>query len=197
LLFPAIEKMVQDSKAGFALTADTLKELHRIVIQDIYTCAGNFREGDGKQVVIMRGGVIDSTQHQPPNWKEVPTLVEAMCKYINENFGRSSAVHLCAYLMWRLNWIHPFFGGNGRTSRGVSYLVLNVRLGFNLPGINTIPQQIENDRKPYFAALRAADEAWAKDSLDVSVMEELVKNTLAAQLLSVHEKAASETPTQL
>ncbi|MBL8221394.1 MAG: Fic family protein, partial [Bryobacterales bacterium] len=27
-------------------------------------------------------------------------------------------------VMWRLNWIHPFFGGNGRTARSASYLVL-------------------------------------------------------------------------
>ena len=122
----------------------------------------------------------------------MPGLVNEMCKYVNENFGKS-AVHLAAYVMWRHNWIHPFAGGNGRTSRGVSYLVLNVRLGFNLPGVNTIAQQIESDRRPYFAALREADEAFKKGTVDISAMEKLIEQALAAQLLSVHEKATGKT----
>ena len=91
--------------------------------------------------------------------------------------------------MWRINWIHPFFGGNGRTSRATSYLLLNVRMGFNLPGLNTIAQQIEKNRDPYFLALEAADESNKRGVIDVSAMESLMSQMLAAQLLSVHSKA--------
>jgi hypothetical protein len=34
----------------------------------------------------------------------------------------ATAIHLAAYLMWRLNWIHPFADGNGRTARMTSYV---------------------------------------------------------------------------
>ncbi|HET9282483.1 MAG TPA: Fic family protein [Candidatus Angelobacter sp.] len=54
---------------------------------------------------------------------------------------RKSAIHLAAYVIWRLNWIHPFADGNGRTSRALSYLVLCTRLGERLPGTVTIPDQ--------------------------------------------------------
>jgi Fic family protein len=94
--------------------------------------------------------------------------------------------------MWRHNWIHPFMGGNGRTSRGLSYLVLNVRLGFNLPGQNTIAQQIEMKRGPYIKALTAADESAREGEVDLSEMEELLSNMLAAQLLFVHDKACGK-----
>jgi Fic family protein len=191
LLFEAIEKMVDDSKSGFALTPDTLRELHRIVIQDLYVCAGNFRT---QPVYLARDGVVDYTKFQPPPPEQVPGLVAEMCKYVNENFGRSP-VHLAAYLMWKHNWIHPFLGGNGRTSRGVSYLVLNVRLGFNLPGVNTIAQQIETDRGPYYAALTESDEASKNGAMDISAMEKLMEQGLAAQLLSVHQKATGKTET--
>jgi Fic family protein len=111
-----------------------------------------------------------------------------MCSYVNGNFGKS-ALHLAAYLMWRHNWIHPFAGGNGRTSRAISYLVLNVRLGFVLPGHNTIAQQIVKCRDPYYDALKSADQSERDGRLDLSAMEELLSNMLAAQLLSVHNKA--------
>ena len=91
--------------------------------------------------------------------------------------------------MWRLNWIHPFADGNGRTSRAVSYLVLCVRLGERLPGANAIPDQIEKDRVPYFDALEAADNAERQGKVDVSKMEQLIEAMLAKQLLAVIDRA--------
>jgi hypothetical protein len=49
--------------------------------------------------------------------------------------------------MWSMNWIHPFFGGNGRTARALSYLVLSVKLGFVRPGTKTIPELIPHGNK--------------------------------------------------
>ena len=139
LQFEAVQKMVAASSAGFTFTPATLLELHRLAIADIYTCAGTFRTGG---VVLLRGGTVDYAQHQPPDWQKVVPYVEEMCDYVNRNFTKS-AIHLASYVMWRHNWIHPFFGGNGRVSRAASYFVLCARLGFYLPGTNTIPNQIE------------------------------------------------------
>ena len=47
-----------------------------------------------------------------------------MCGYVNDEWGNVSSIHFGAYLMWRVNWVHPFFGGNGRTSRAVAYMVM-------------------------------------------------------------------------
>jgi Fic family protein len=91
--------------------------------------------------------------------------------------------------MWRMNWIHPFFGGNGRTSRAISYLALCAKLGFVLPGTKTIPELIAEDRDPYYKALRLADVEWEKQLLDVSAMEDLISRLLAAQLVQIHEQA--------
>jgi Fic family protein len=102
--------------------------------------------------------------------------------------------HLAAYVMWRHNWIHPFPGGNGRVSRAASYLVLCERLGYYLPGEPTVPQQIADNprsRDRYYHALQAADASHRKERLDVSIMEELVSDGLAAQLLSVHKQAGN------
>ena len=91
--------------------------------------------------------------------------------------------------MWKVNWIHPFSGGNGRTSRAVSYLVLCARLGYQLPGTDTIPEQIVSNREPYYQALDAADAASASGVVDVSVMEQLLADMLANQLSSVIDAA--------
>ncbi len=84
--------------------------------------------------------------------------------------------------MWRLNWIHPFADGNGRTSRIASYVVLSIAAKILLPGMPTIPDQIVDNRKPYFDALDAADAAWREGRLDIAKMEDLLGGMLERQL---------------
>jgi Fic family protein len=94
--------------------------------------------------------------------------------------------------MWRINWIHPFFGGNGRTSRAAAYMILCAKLSFVLPGTQTIPDLIVSDRDPYYHALRQADESWEKHNLDLSEMETLMSSLLAKQLVAVHNQATGK-----
>jgi Fic family protein len=103
-------------------------------------------------------------------------------------------VHLASYVMWKLNWIHPFFGGNGRTARAASYLVLCARLGFVLPGRKLIPELILERREPYYDALRAADGALAQGATDLSAMENLMSALLSAQLVQIHEQETGIKP---
>jgi Fic family protein len=175
------EDWIRHGKAD--LTADLLKELQRLAINQIYTCAGTFRDGPVR---------IKDVKHQPPNHTDVPILVGEMCDYVHQAWDSKPAVHLAAYLMWRINWIHPFFGGNGRTARAAAYLVLCVRIGFILPGEKTIPDLIVADRNPYYDALRSADEAWEEQRLDVVQMEQMMSSLLAAQLYAVHKKATGQ-----
>jgi Fic/DOC family len=79
------------------------------------------------------------TSLQARTWRRKKS--STMCDYVNENWEGSSPVHLSAYVLWKLNWIHPFTDGNGRTARAISYLLLCLRLGYRLPGTNTIPKK--------------------------------------------------------
>jgi len=170
---------------NFLLKPSVVQRLQRFAIQDIYTCAGNYRTAPV---------FIEGTSHQPPSAADIAEQVEAMCEYV-QTYCERSALHLAAYAMWRVNWIHPFAGGNGRTSRAVSYLVLCVRLGYTLIGTNTIPEQIVANRQPYYSALDAADAAWAEgERVDVSEMETLLGDMLARQLSSVLVDAATDIP---
>ena len=112
-----------------------------------------------------------------------------MCDYVMYRFDQAQALHLCAYTMWRLNWIHPFTDGNGRTSRAVAYFVLCAKIGYRLPGNVTLPEQIAQDKSPYYVALEKADEYWAKGQINLSDLEALLDERLARQLLTAYEDA--------
>lgn len=69
--------------------------------------AGNWRPA---------GIEIKGSKHQPVGVYLVPEEIEHMCDYVNDNWEKSSPLHLAAYALWKLNWIHPFTDGNGRTA---------------------------------------------------------------------------------
>ena len=158
------------------LRISTLLTLHRIALDGISSYAGGFRPA---------GIEIGGSEHQPVGAHLVPAELEQMCDYVNDNWNSSTALHLAAYVLWRLNWIHPFTDGNGRTARAASYLVLCLRLGYPLYGPNSVPAQIAQNKQPYYRALEAADKAWASGSVDVSDLENLLDSLLARQLLRV------------
>jgi Fic family protein len=181
-----LEYWLAPPERTFRLRLSTILDLHRVALEGISAYAGNFRPAGVK---------IEGSRHEPVGAHLVPERIEEMCDYVNDNFQTKSAIHLAAYIMWRLNWIHPFADGNGRTSRTLSYLVMCIRLRERLPGSRTIPEQIVKNRAPYFEALDAADEAAREGRIDVGKMEVLLESLLAAQLLSVVERAASSQKT--
>ena len=181
IIMDAIERRV------FRLRPSTLLDLHREALQGINDSAGVFRTG----IVSITG-----SDHIPVAPHMVPHLVEEMCDYVNEHWNDASALHLASYVMWRLNWIHPFTDGNGRTSRMISYIVLSSNIRSILPGTPQIPDQITVNRNPYFSALETADKAWVDtNKIDVSAMEILLESMLARQLLNAHEAAGKIAPT--
>lgn len=170
-----IERWTAPDHPAFRLRPSILLHLQRAALEGLSQYAGNFRPSDIE---------IVGSRHRPPHVYEVPELVEDLCDYVNANWDKSPA-HLAAYILWRMNWIHPFTDGNGRTARAVSYLVFCIRLGYRLPGTRTIPEQIAENKTPYYEALEAADAG------DLGPLEDLLMSLLAAQLLDVHKAAIS------
>lgn len=171
-----------DGERPFRLRLSIILELNRQAIDGINSYAGNFRPASVS---------IGKSKHEPPGAHLVPELVEDMCDYVNESWEKKSAIHLSAYVLWRINWIHPFSDGNGRTARAVSYIVLCIKSGLHLPGVNTIPDQILGHRAEYYSCLEKADEAWTTDpsANPVEALEDLLGGMLADQLLSSHSAA--------
>lgn len=164
----------------FALRVPLILELQKEAVAGIEAEPGTIRKGC---VGIHRSA------HEPPGPHLVQMLLTEFCEYINDNWHERTAFYLSAYAMWRLNWIHPFTDGNGRTSRALSYALLSIKLRYILPGLPTIPQQIEADNGHYIKALEQADAAARAGGEDVSEMERMIRGMLARQLISVIEQA--------
>lgn len=128
--------------------------------------------------------------YTPPAHHRVPALMSILVEDINRYIGESDPVSLAAYVLWRMNWIHPFVNGNGRTARVVAYFIICVALGAWLPGSPTLPDLLRRDRPDYVAALQAADASLLAGKLDVSELHNLLQKLLAEQLASSVPPAA-------
>lgn len=174
-----IDQVTRDGRE-FKLRASTILDLHRVAMEGLSAYSGNFRPSTVE---------IGQSSHEPPGAHLVAGLTEELCDYVTDKFADAKALHLCAYVMWRLNWIHPFTDGNGRTSRALSYYVLCAKTGYRLPGRETVPEQIARNKGPYYEALEEADRNWQNGFLDLSALETLLDECLAAQLLSAYDDA--------
>lgn len=151
-------------------------EVNRLAIDGICGFAGQYRE----QFVS-----IENSKHQPPKFQAVPSLVEEMCLYANGlcRGGDQNAIETAAYLLWRVNWIHPFMDGNGRTARALSYLALLVGLDMELPGTRIVPEQLIDRPEDYYRALEKCDRAAnaSNEGVDVAAMTDLLSELLIVQ----------------
>lgn len=172
-----------DRDTPFYLTPNIILELQKEAVDGIEKDAGRVR------TTAVR---ISGSEHTPPGPALVHMRLVELCEFVNGNWHERSPFFLSAYCMWRLNWVHPFSDGNGRTARVLSYMVLCVKLGYRLPGKPTIVEQIESNKQPYIEALEAADKSVEADSFDISLMESMIKDMLARQLLGVIQAAGGE-----
>lgn len=181
LALDIIRSFVKDAERPFRLRSSIILRLHKAALDGLHPLAGTWRNTPVK---------IGGSGHQTPEEAFVSEEVELLCGYVNDNWSRSNALHLAAYVLWKLNWIHPFSDGNGRTSRTVSYVVLSAKLDSLLPGAPTIPEQIAANKKPYYDVLEAADRAWAAGGVDVGDLEKMMEAMLANQLVNAAKEAA-------
>jgi len=121
--------------------------------------------------------------HIPPHFSNVNNSMDQFISIIHENWEIiNGPTELAAFALWRMNWIHPFVEGNGRTARAACYFLICLRQGRLLGGTKTVPERIKENRPKYVEALRAADRAWAEGHFDVSALSMYLDELLAAQL---------------
>ena len=123
--------------------------------------------------------------HEPPPHFRVPALMDDFVNMVNRHWNETDPVVLATHVLWRLNNIHPFINGNGRTARAACYYVLCLKLGGWPEGNVILPELIRRQRDEYCTALQTAHDAFAKTGqADINHLHEIVSRLLQEQLAS-------------
>jgi fido (protein-threonine AMPylation protein) len=155
------------------LSQTVLKALNFHAIACLHISAGEFRPCP-----------VTVGDYQPPPEFQVPGMMDDFVNQVNRRWAETDPIALAAYVLWRLNHIHPFINGNGRTARAACLFVLCVKLGGWLPGAPILPELIRQDRKEYVAIMKKIDAGAKEGPLDLSELHEFLQRLLGQQLAS-------------
>lgn len=153
------------------LSQQIIKALNFHAIACLHTNAGEYRPC---QVFVG--------SHEPPGQHKVPALMDDFVNQVNWHWQDIDPVYLAAHVLWRLNYIHPFINGNGRTARAAAYFVLCLKLGGWLKGEIILPELIRRNRPEYVKALQEADASLAHGSVNLETLHALLVRLLEEQM---------------
>jgi Fic family protein len=153
------------------LSHDLLKAINYHAIACLHTNAGQYRPCE-----------VEVGDYKPPSPHRVTALMEDFVNVVNRQWEAEDPVVLATFVLWRLNHIHPFINGNGRTARAACYFVLCMRSGGWLKGDIILPELIRQNRDEHVEALRKVDESLLNGALDLLPLHGLLVRLLKQQL---------------
>ena len=158
-----------------------LCELHRTGTLFLLKRPGVYRDTP----VIVQNTSTGDVLHRPPPHGEVPRWMSEFYEELKAQWMGGDALDVAAFALWRVNWVHPFKNGNGRTARAFAYACLCGHLGVILPGAPTVIDQIMVTRDEYEVCLRTGDKADEAGKRDLAPMKDYLNRLLQIQISSL------------
>ncbi|WP_294392025.1 Fic family protein [uncultured Sphingomonas sp.] len=161
-------------------TERAMQELHRTGTLFLLAKPGEYRE---EEVHIAANGVV---VYVPPVHTEVAEYMRQFAMDLAVKWGGMSAVQIAAFCLWRINWIHPFKNGNGRTARAVAYTCICLKLGFIPGGSPTMIDLIMRNKPEFERLLMHADKTLDDNGVeDIEPLAAFVERLLVEQLSTI------------
>lgn len=158
---------------GF-LSQTVIKALNYQAIACLHTNAGDYRPCE-----------VEVGDYRPPQHFRVQALMDDFVNQVNLAWNTTDALALASYVLWRMNNIHPFINGNGRTARAACYFVLCVKSGGWIAGQPILPERIRGRQADYVSALKKADRSATLGEVDLGPLHELLSDLMSQQLTTL------------
>lgn len=135
------------------LTNELILKIHKQITEDTLknkSDEGRYRNRNGINIVDE----YDEIFYTPPSFEELPTLMDALCHFANENGTSTEFLHpvLRAIIIhFLIGYIHPFADGNGRTARALFYWYL-LKKGYWLTEYLSISRVMQKSKAQYARA---------------------------------------------
>ena len=129
-------------EGGDLLSQTVIKAINYHAIACLHPYAGEYRPCE----------VHVGNRHCPMPHR-VSSLMDNFVDTINRHWETADPVTLAAAIISRLNYIHPFINGNGRTARATGYFALCLKMGRWLPGSTILPELLRREYDQYIKAV--------------------------------------------
>lgn len=89
--------------------------------------------------------------YKAPQHEQVQNLMDDLINFMQNDKNFNPLIKACIIHFYFV-YIHPFFDGNGRTSRALSYIYL-IKQGYDFFAFFSISSMIKEERKKYYEAI--------------------------------------------
>ncbi|KEO81443.1 Fic family protein [Tumebacillus flagellatus] len=151
-LMKAIEFLEQAEHRQLPITEELIKQLHA-VIQVVH---GGRRPkfSEYRQAQNVVGNRNQSGYYMPPEYQDVPTLMEDLVAWVNSpNSMQIPAPIKAGIFMYQFLTIHPYMDGNGRTARMFATYLLR-KAGLGLKGLFVLETFYDRNLTGYYESLQ-------------------------------------------
>ncbi len=141
-----VERWVAQNKT---ITETMIQTLHALVMADGRLQVKPTKYRDGQNVV--RDGRTRAIIYMPPEAKDVSKLMKDMLGWINNNKELPCPI-VAGIAHYQFATIHPYYDGNGRTSRLLTTLILHTG-GYDLKGLYSLEEYYARNLDAYYDAI--------------------------------------------
>jgi Fic family protein len=170
------------------VTEDTIRRIHAIVMNGSRAKPLPYRDGQN----AIRDSVSGRLVYMPPEAHDVPALMSQLAEWINGAEKEQTPVVILAGLAhYQFVTIHPYYDGNGRTSRLLATLILH-RGGYGLNGLFSLEEYHARDLDAYYSALDVGEHHnyyMGRAEADLTGWLDYFVSTLSAVFTAAKEEA--------
>lgn len=159
--------IVKRSKGKSAITVKDIFHLHSLVMKDILSPdkLGHIRPSSIYIVDIVKGQ--DVVRYTGPNQKKVQGLLIDLLSWLNCNSNSLHPVLLAGIVHYEFVSIHPFSDGNGRVTRLLVKLLLDL-LGYDFRGSLVLDTYYLQNTGKYYKSLNQANKYYLQARSDLT-----------------------------
>jgi Fic family protein len=145
----AVDKAEAVAMLNQPLTEEDTQTLHGLAFEG-KAKPTPYRDGQN----VIRNSGDRRIVYMPPEAEEVPALMRELVEWINQEIDekRLPAPVIAALAHYQFATIHPYYDGNGRTSRLLATMILH-RCGYGLKGIYSLEEYYARNLRSYYDAL--------------------------------------------
>ncbi len=147
--YAALAQLEQYAAQDSSVTDKVVQTIHALVMSDGRTRVKPTPYRDGQNVI--KDGASGTIVYMPPESKDVPGLMRNMISWIKENDELPIPI-VAAITHYQFATIHPYYDGNGRTSRLLTTLILHLG-GYGLKGLYSLEEYYAKNLLGYYRAI--------------------------------------------
>lgn len=131
------------------ITENVIQTLHSLTMSNgkIHIKPTPYRDGQN----VIKDGATGAIVYMPPESQDVPGLIRNLLSWIKENKELPCPL-TAAIAHYQFATIHPYYDGNGRTSRLLTTLILHLG-GYDLKGLYSLEEYYAKNLLDYYRAI--------------------------------------------